>query len=74
MRLESLTGHFHVAEPESSTGGSRLMQISLLRISLLRFFKTFHKFGLCVVLMRIFGSFISLVRIIWLYLANANFG
>ena len=27
-----------------STGGSRLMRISLLRISLLRFFKTFHKY------------------------------
>ena len=42
------------------------MRISLLRISLLRFFKKFHKFALCVVLMQIFGYFISLVRYFWL--------
>ena len=29
------------------TEGSRLMRISLLRISLLRFFKKIHKFALC---------------------------
>ena len=48
------------------------MRISLLRISLLRFFKKFHKFALCIVLMRIFGYFISLVRFFGLFLANAN--
>ena len=43
------------------TGGSRLMRISLVRISLLRFFKTFQKylpyanFGLFFSLLRIFG-------------------
>ena len=36
---------------KTGTGSSCLMQISLLRISLLRFFKKFHKFALCVVLM-----------------------
>ena len=30
-----------------NTGSSRLMRISLLQISLLRFFKKFHKFALC---------------------------
>jgi hypothetical protein len=66
----------------TTTGGSRLMRISLLRISLLRFFKKFHKFALCkfwsilfhycdflgknICLMRIFGYFISLVRFFWL--------
>ena len=33
--------------PRTTTEGSRLMRISLLRISLLRFFKKFHKFALC---------------------------
>ena len=56
------------------TGGSRLMQISLLQISLLRFFKKIHKSALCVVLMRIFGYFISLVRFFGLYFADASFG
>ena len=43
------------------TGGSRLMRISLLRISLLRFFKTFHKY----LTNANFGLFISLVRFFW---------
>ena len=49
------------------------MGISLLRISLLQFFNKFLKFALCVVLIRIFGYFISLVQFFVLYLANANF-
>ena len=40
------------------TGSSRLMQISLLRISLLRFFKTITK----IWLMRFYGLFILLLR------------
>ena len=40
-----------------STGSSRLMHISLLRISLLRFFKTFHE----NLPYAIIGYFISLV-------------
>ena len=60
------------------TGGSRLMRISLLRISLLRFFK---KIPLCEFVPYALGYFISLVRFfgyfcpIWLMriLANANF-
>ena len=40
------------------TGSSRLMQISLLRISLLRFFKTITK----IWLMQFYGLFILLVR------------
>ena len=53
-----------------SSGGSRLMRISLLRISILRFFKKFHKFALCIVIMRIF---FSLVQFFGLFLANAHF-
>ena len=43
------------------TGSSRLMRISLLRISLLRFFKTFPK----NLPYANFGLFISLVRFFW---------
>ena len=61
--------------------GSRLMRISLLRISLLRFFKKVHKFALCEFMTYALGYFISLVRFfgyfcpIWLMriLANLNF-
>ena len=42
----------------SSTGSSCLMRISLLRISLLRFFKTITK----IWLMRFYGPFILLLR------------
>ena len=68
------------------TGGSRLLRISLVGISLLRFFKTFHTY----LPYANFGLFISLVQFfvqnIWLmqcfgylfhyceYLANAKFG
>ena len=38
----------------------------------MRFFKKINKFTLCVVFMRIFGYFISLVRFLGLFLANAN--
>jgi hypothetical protein len=54
---------------QHNTGGSRLMQISLVRISLLRFFKTFHKylpyanFGLFIPLVRFFGQNIWLIRV-----------
>jgi hypothetical protein len=41
-----------------TTGSSRLMRISLLRISLLRFFKTIIK----IWLMRFYGLFILLLR------------
>ena len=41
-----------------NTGSSRLMRISLLRISLLRFFKTITK----IWLMRFYGLFILLLR------------
>ena len=44
--------------PGQYTEGSRLMQISLLRISLLRFFKTITK----IWLMRFYGLFILLLR------------
>ena len=50
------------------TGGSRLMRISLMRISLLRFYKTFHKylpyanFGLLISLVQFFGQYIWLMR------------
>ena len=43
---------------KESTGSSRLMRISLLRISLLRFFKTITK----IWLMRFYGLFILLLR------------
>ena len=43
---------------KSDTGSSRLMRISLLRISLLRFFKTITK----IWLMRFYGLFILLLR------------
>ena len=63
------------------TGGSRLMRISLLRISLLQFFKKIHKFALCEFMPYALSYFISLVRFfgyfcpIWLMriLANAIF-
>ena len=42
----------------SNTGSSCLMRISLLRISLLRFFKTITK----IWLMRFYGLFILLLR------------
>ena len=44
---------------DSNTGGSCLMRISLVRISLLRFFKTFHKY----LPNAKFGLFISLVQL-----------
>mgnify|MGYP007015856839 CR=1 FL=1 len=50
--------HFRNAQIYLGTGGSRLMRISLLRISLLRFFKTITK----IWLMRFYGLFILLVR------------
>jgi hypothetical protein len=64
-----------------TTGGSRLMQISLLQISLLQFFKKIHKFALCEFMPYALSCFVSLVRFfgyfcpIWLMriLANANF-
>ena len=67
------------------TEGSRLMRISFLQISLLRFFKTFHEYlayailcTLCycdVWLMRFYVLFISLLRSICLmqFLDNATF-
>ena len=45
------------------TGGSRLMRISLLRISLLRFFKKVHKFALWEFMSHAFGYSISLVQV-----------
>jgi hypothetical protein len=67
------------------TGGSRLMQISLVRISLLRFFKTFHKYlpyanlGLFISLVQFFGQNIWLMNFFgYLFhccdLPYANFG
>ena len=53
---------------ETGTGGSCIMQISLVRISLLRFFKTFHKylpyanFGLFISLVQFFGQNIWLMQ------------
>ena len=50
------------------TGGSRLMRISLMRISLLQFYKTCHKylpyanFGLLISLVQFFGQYIWLMR------------
>ena len=52
------------------------MQISLLQISLLRFFKQIHKFALSEFMPYALGYFISLVQFFWLFLpnlANANF-
>ena len=51
------------------TGSSRLMRISLLRILLLGFFKTIT----IILLMRLHGLFILLVRPLAKNLANANF-
>ena len=48
----------NTAESIIYTGSSRLMQISLLRISLLRFFKTITK----IWLMRFYGLYILLLR------------
>ena len=56
--------HARLAQPvaalhqKESTGSSRLMRISLLRISLLRFLKTITK----IWLMRFYGLFILLLR------------
>ena len=58
----------NITNVQKSTGGSRLM-----RISLLRFFKKIHEFALWVVLTQIFGYFISLVPFWGLFLANVNF-
>ena len=64
---------------KSYTGGSRLMKISLVRISLPRFFKTFHKylanvnFGLFISLVRIFGQNIQLMRIFGLFISLLRF-
>jgi hypothetical protein len=50
------------------TGGSRLMRISIVKISLLRFFKSFHKylpyanFGLFISLEPFFGQNIWLMQ------------
>ena len=52
-----LVHHMSTTNPES-TGSSRLMRISLLRFSLLRFFKTITK----IWLMRFYGLFILLLR------------
>ena len=52
------------------TGRSRLKRISLLRISLLRFFKAITK----ILLMRFYGLFILLVRTLNKNFANAIFG
>ena len=52
------------------TGSSRLMRISLLRISLLRFFKTITK----IWLMRFYGLFILLMRTQNKNFANAILG
>ena len=52
---------------KGSTGSFHLMQISLVRISLLQFFKAFQKYLAYAFL----GLFISLMR--FLYLANAIF-
>ena len=48
------------------------MRISLLRISLLRFFKKFHEFALCVVLMQILFHYCDFWAIFGLFLANVN--
>ena len=58
------------------TGGSRLMPISLLRISLLwisllRFFTKIHKFTLCIC--STYVNFVWLLQFFGLFLANANF-
>ena len=51
-------GNINTTIANVSTGGSRLMRISLLRISLMRFFKTITK----IWLMRFYWQFIFLVR------------
>ena len=58
--LFSFFGHFILGSKPfwRRTGGSRLMRISLLPISLLRFFKTITK----IWLMRFYGLFILLLR------------
>ena len=48
----------HRTRSDYGTGSSRLMRISLLRISLLRFFKTITK----IWLIRFYGLFILLLR------------
>jgi hypothetical protein len=51
---------------DKTTGGSRLVQISLVRISLLRFLKTFHKYE--------FWAIYFISAIFWAkYLANVIF-
>ena len=52
----------------SITGGSHLMQISLVQITLLQFFKTFQKY----LDYEFLGLFISLLQ--FLYLANVILG
>ena len=49
---------FQSLNQQIGTGSSRLMRISLLRISLLRFFKTITK----ILLMQFYGPFILLLR------------
>ena len=51
-------GYSQKYQGNASTGSSRLMQISLLRISILRFFKSITK----ILLMRFYGLFILLLR------------
>ena len=76
---------FSLFWPPKITGGPRLMWISLVQISLLRYFKTFHKylpyanFGLFISLLQIFGQKIWLMRFFgylfhYCYLPYANFG
>ena len=48
----------NISKSELGTGSSRFMRISLLRMSLLRFFKTITK----IWLMRYYGLFILLFR------------
>ena len=61
---------FLTLKENKNTGSSRLMRISLLRILLLRFFKTIT----IILLMRFYGLFILLVRSLAKNLANAIFG
>ena len=58
------------ANAKPYTGSSRLMRISLLRISLVRFFKTITK----IWLMRFYGLFILLLRTKDKNFANVIFG
>ena len=60
--------YFYATAFSRDTGGSRLMQISLVRISLLRFFKTFHKY----LLYANFGLIISLVQFFGQNICTAN--